>query len=156
MDFQITALPAEPFVDLFGLDATDLAARQTRRMTVTEYPGVPCRVSLDDAQIGETVILTNFEHQPGDSPYRASHAVYVREGVDQVDLDVNEVPPVIQSRLISLRFFDEEDMIASADVVPGTDVAAALAEGLDDPKIAYVHIHFAKPGCFAATAKRVS
>ncbi|MEL7215231.1 MAG: DUF1203 domain-containing protein [Pseudomonadota bacterium] len=152
MDFQLKALPAEPFAPLFALTEEELAARHIVAETVTETPGTPCRVSLADAEIGERVILCNYEHQQGASPYRASHAIYVREGAAQAHLGLNEVPEVIQQRLISLRFFDARHMMVEADVVDGTEVRAALSSGFARSGAAYAHLHYAKPGCFAAAA----
>lgn len=45
-------------------------------------------------------------------------------------------------------------MMRTADVVDGTDLAAALPRMFSDPEIAVVHIHNAKQGCFAASATR--
>ena len=152
MDFQLKALPADDFSPLFALADAELAARNIVAETVTETPGTPCRVSLADAKIGERVILCNYEHQPSASPYRARHAIYVRQGVAQAYPEVNEVPEVIQRRLISLRFFDTRHMIVEADVVDGPEVGPALAAGFALSFAAYAHLHYAKPGCFAAAA----
>lgn len=156
MHFQITPLQAETFAPLFTLSDAELAARHACRQQVTERPGTPCRVSLEDARIGETVILLNHMHQPGTTPFRASHAIFVRQGARTAELAVGEVPDVIRSRLISLRFFDREDMMIHADVVAGECVADAIATAFATPDIAYGHLHYAKPGCFAASVHRVA
>ncbi|NJM83582.1 MAG: DUF1203 domain-containing protein [Tabrizicola sp.] len=154
MTFQIKALQQDAFAHLFELDDDELAARKARRQIVTAKPGTPCRVSMEDAEVGETVILLNYEHQPGQSPFQSSHAVFVRENAQQVHLAVNEVPQVIRSRLISLRFFDQDHMMLDAEVVAGDRVATEIARAFENDEIAYAHIHYAKPGCFAATAHR--
>jgi hypothetical protein len=154
MNFQIKPLQANMFTHLFSLSDAELAARQACRQVVTSKPGTPCRVSMEDAEIGETVILLNYEHQPEDSPYRASHAIFVRENARQAEFAVNEVPAVIRSRIISLRYFNRDHMMIDADVVPGNAVATELAKAFDNAEIAYVHLHNAKPGCFAASAWR--
>src|SRR5437588_360549 len=86
MSFIVSALPAEPFRPLFGLSDEVLAERGVIRRTVDAKPGFPCRVSLEDAEPGETVLLLNYEHQSADTPFRASHAIYVREGGPEADL----------------------------------------------------------------------
>jgi hypothetical protein len=83
MSFQIHALPVETFKPLFGMSEQELARINAARIVVDEKPGYPCRVSLADAEVGETVILLNHEHQPAESPYRASHAIFVREHAGQ-------------------------------------------------------------------------
>ena len=75
MTFQIHALPADDFASLFELSEDELASRNAQRMTAKSQPGYPCRVSMKDADIGETVILVNHQHQPASSPYQSSHAV---------------------------------------------------------------------------------
>src|SRR5262249_4132665 len=70
MSFRITGLPAAPFADLFLLSDTELAARGAVRKIADSKPGYPCRISLTDAEPGQKVILTHFEHHSVDSPYR--------------------------------------------------------------------------------------
>ncbi len=156
MSFQIHALPAELFAPLFHLSDAELDARSMQRQTVKSSPGTPCRVSMADAKVGETVILLNYAHQPADSPYRASHAIFVREEAEHTQPEIGEVPEVISSRLISVRLFDHAHMMVDADVVEGAQVAQALETAFADAAIAYVHLHNAKPGCFAASVTRAS
>ncbi len=154
MTFQIHALSPQPFADLFALPDSQLATRRARRVIVREKPGTPCRVTLEDAEIGETVLLMNYTHLPVDNPYRASHAIFVREGADQAHPAADEVPQVLESRLISLRVFDGADVMIAADVAEGEDLHEALAHAFSDPNAAYIHLHYAKPGCFAASVTR--
>nr|WP_237072630.1 DUF1203 domain-containing protein [Pseudaestuariivita rosea] len=126
-----------------------------RRVTADAKPGYPCRVSLQDAEPGDELVLVNYEHQSGRSPYRASHAVFVRKGATQARPDPGAVPQVLQLRLLSLRGFDHKDMMIAADVIKGRDAAAQLKTMLSDPAVDYIHIHYAKPGCFAARVTRV-
>jgi len=154
MSFQISALDHRQFAGLFALSDSELAQRRAVRQTATEKPGFPCRVSLADAELGEELILVNHEHQPGDSPYRATHAVFVRKGVEQARPAPGEVPEVLARRMLSLRAFDGQDMMVAADLVDGKELAPALERLLADPAAAYVHIHYAKPGCYAARADR--
>ncbi|MEM8691844.1 MAG: DUF1203 domain-containing protein [Pseudomonadota bacterium] len=156
MDFQIKPLQGADFAHLFDLTDAELANEQACRQIVETNPGTPCRVSMKDADVGETVILFNYEHQPKDSPYKASHAVFVRQNAEQASFGINEVPAVISSRLISLRYFDHNHMMIDADVVAGEAVAQELKTAFDNDAIAYVHIHNAKPGCFAASAHRAN
>lgn len=156
MDFQIKPLKHEDFAFLFTLTDDQLAQHQACRQVVEANPGTPCRVSMQDAEVGETVVLFNYEHQPENSPYKATHAVFVRQDAEQASFGVNEVPEVISSRLISLRYFDEDHMMVDADVVSGEKVEQELQTAFDNEAIAYVHVHYAKPGCFAASAHRAN
>lgn len=154
MSFRILALPSDPFVPLFSLDDATLEARGIVRKVVDKKPGFPCRVSLADAEVGEIVLLLNYEHQPAHSPFRASHAIYVRQGVSQAYCRVGEVPQLLRSRTISLRGFDAEHMLAAADLIEGTLLEAAIEAMLANKDVSYIHLHYAKPGCYAARVER--
>ena len=154
MSFQIKALEPARFLPFFSMSVGELAAHRAVRLTAETSCELPCRISLATAEIGDEVILLNYEHQQGISPFRASHAIYVREGVEQARPAIGEVPELFMSRMLSLRAFDDRAMIVAAELSEGRELAPALAELLAAPRAAYVHIHFAKYGCYAARADR--
>jgi hypothetical protein len=153
MAFRITGLPAADFAHWFALDDAALAAHGAVARIADAQPGFPCRISLTDAAPGERVLLINYEHLPVDSPYRSRHAIYIRAGETTFDA-VDSVPPMLRSRLLSLRAFDADGMLVAADVVAGDALEAALEPLLGDARTAYVHAHFARPGCYAARIER--
>jgi hypothetical protein len=152
--FRISGLRRRQFQHLFALDDSALAVRGAKRYTADKKPGFPCRVSLRDAQIGERVILTPFTHQPSSSPYQASGPVFVREAAEEVALAPNTVPELLRTRLLSVRAYDASDLMTAADVVEGQQLDEALARAFHDARVRYVHVHFARPGCFACTVDR--
>lgn len=154
MSFQIKGLPAKTFAPLFKLSDTELAARAAVRVTADRLPGFPCRVSLCEAQAGELLLLLNYEHLSVASPYRSCHAIYVRENASEAQLEVDEVPEILRTRLLSLRAFDEEGMMIDADVMQGRDLVVAIDRMFDSHRVKYLHVHNAKPGCFAARVER--
>ena len=154
MTFRITGLPLAHFAPLFRLDTAQLAAQGILRMTVDENPGFPCRVSLQEAAVGESVLLLNHEHLSVAGPYRSSHAIFVRELATEARLEAGEVPLVLQRRLLSVRAFDAADMMVDADVVAGTALSALLQAQLRNPAVRYLHVHNAKRGCYAARVDR--
>jgi len=154
MDFRIVALPAASFAPLFGLADAALAARGVRRVIADRQPGFPCRVSLRDAAPDETLLLLNYEHLPVPGPYRSSHAIYVREHAVECVPGVNEIPAVLATRLLSVRAFDAAGMMVDAEVSAGVEVAPLIGRYLDDERIMLVHLHNARPGCYAAQAVR--
>ena len=153
MGFRITGLPAEQFAGLFSLSDQELAARGAVRRVADAKPGYPCRVSLTDAEPGQEVILTHFEHHPVDSPFRASHAIYVRKGEETYEA-VDQVPEQLRLRLLSVRAFDEKGMLVGADVVDGRELEGVIDRLLEDERADYLHVHYAKPGCYAARIER--
>ena len=154
MTFQIVALPAAPFAPLFALSDEALAARGGVRRVADRAPGFPCRVSLRDARPGEDVLLVNYEHQPARSPFRSTYAIYVRRDAVQARLEPGEVPEMFRSRLLSARAFDEAGMLLDADVVEGREVEGVIGRLLGVATAAYLHVHFARPGCYAARVDR--
>lgn len=154
MSFQIHALAAQQFQHLFPLSDEGLAEHNTRRILVQSKPGYPCRVSLQDAEIREQVILLNYEHQTGATPYRASHAIYVRCGVQQARPVAGAIPESLRHRLISVRAFDASHMMTNADVVEGTTLEQSIVAMFENDEVDYIHLHNAKPGCYAAYVTR--
>jgi hypothetical protein len=154
MSFQITGLPLNQFSALFALSDDELARQDAKRVTADERPGFPCRVSLQDAEVGEKLILLNYEHLPVATPYRSSHAIYVRESATEAQLGVDEVPQQMRTRLLSLRAFDSQGMMKAAEVAPGTAIENLIEQMFSNPAIAFLHVHNAKWGCFAARVDR--
>lgn len=152
MPFQVSGLPYAPFAGLFALDEAALAARNAR--LIIAEPGAPCRVSLADAAPGERLLLINHVHQPAATPYRASHAIYVREHAIEARPGPGEIPSALAMRLLSLRAFDGAGNIVAADVVDGADAASTIDALLDAPDTAYLHAHYARFGCYAARVDR--
>lgn len=156
MGFQLHALPYAPFAEYFDLDVDALAHRAARIETVDVHPGYPCVVSLVDADVGERIVVANHEHLAENSPYRQSHAVYVREGAVQAHPAPGEVPQMLAIRLLSVRAYDAAHLMTGADVVEGTGLAGRIETMFADEAVAYIHIHIARPGCFAARVSRAS
>ena len=155
MDFQVSALNADEFSYLVGLDSESLAEHSARRMQVNMKPGYPCRVTLEDAEIGESVLLPYYEHLTVDTPYRAAHAIFVREGATTCPPIVNQIPEQLRIRLLSIRAFDADGMMVDAEVVHGKECVPVIERLLEQQRVHYLHIHNAKPGCYAARVDRI-
>ncbi|TXH77741.1 MAG: DUF1203 domain-containing protein [Lysobacteraceae bacterium] len=155
MSFQIHALSAESFAPLFALPDDALRARGVRRIVADGRPVYPCRVSLQDATDGEALLLLPYEHHGVDTPYRASGPVYVREQAIEAKPDIDEVPTLLRTRLLSLRAYDARGMMVWAEVLPGAELESGIAALFDIERAAYLHLHYAKPGCYACRVERV-
>ena len=153
MSFRLLGLSPEPFRPLFAMSDAQLRALGARRL-VADDPRLPCRVSLAHAPVGDQVLLLNFEHQPGDTPYRSRHAIFVSRSADRAFDAVDVVPESIASRLIAVRAFDAAHMMIDADLVEGTHAAQAFERLLADPAASYLQVHNAKRGCYAARVER--
>ena len=154
MSFQIHALPAESFAPLFALSDDALRGRGIRRVVADGRPVYPCRVSLQDTGEGETLLLLPYEHHAVDTPYRASGPIYVREAATLAQPGVDDVPALLRTRLLSLRACDARGMMVWADVVEGAQVEAGIEALFAIERVAYLHLHYAKPGCYACRVER--
>ena len=134
MAFRITGLSPEPFLHLYGRPEDELAKHGVKRCVANNKPGFPDRIEMRDAEPGETLLLLNHVHQPANTPYRASHAIFVREGATQTYDRVDEVPELLRVRLLSLRAFDADGMMHEADVVDGGKVEPLIERLLSKPQ----------------------
>ena len=154
MHFRIRGLPAEQFAQFFSMSDEALAAQgAVRRIADAREPGYPCRVSLSDSNPGDDLILLNYEHHAVASPYRMRFAIYVRAGDKMFDA-VDTVPKQLRSRMLAVRAFDAEGMMINHALVDGKQIESAIGRLLADARAAYLHIHFASPGCNAAQVER--
>lgn len=155
MSFRITGLDPAPFVSLYGLDEASLKARGVIRMEATDDTGFPERVEVRAARRGESLLLLNYMHQPANTPYRSSHAIFVREGATMPYDACDDIPEVLRVRTISLRGFDRHHHIADALVVNGTALEEAIDRLFSVSAVSYLHAHYAGYGCYAARVDRV-
>ena len=151
MHFRIRGLPAEHFAPLFALSDEDLKERGALRR-IADGPR-PCRISLTDAKLGDELILINYEHHAVASPYRMRFAIYVRAGEQTFDA-VDIVPKQLRTRTLALRAFDADAMMIAWEMIEGAELEQAIARQFADPSAAYLHVHFAAPGCYAARIER--
>ena len=154
MSFRFHALGHDQFTRYFSMSEQELKQHRAVLRVADKKPGFPCRVSLEDANIGERALLLHFEHLAVESPFRASHAIYVREGVRTRTCAPGEVPEMFRSRQLSVRCFDEQAMLTDAYLIDGSQVESVIAKALDAPHIVHADVHFAKMGCFGARVTR--
>ena len=146
--FQFIALESDQFSSLFNQSDAELADSGARRTVVDAKPGFPCRVSLEDGEVGETVILLSFPHHDVDSPYRASGPIYVRYAANTAKPAVGEVPVMFRHRLLSVRGYDASANLIQAEVVHGSQLEDAIERLFANENVVYLHLHNARPGCY--------
>lgn len=153
MTFRIIGLDPAPFAHLHALSETELAPSGAQRVRVTEKPAAPCRISLDDAEIGETVLLLNYAHQPADTPYRQQGPIFIRETRQRFDAR-DTIPSALSRRTLSLRAFDAQHMMVDADLCEGESAATLIERFFANGAVDYIHAHYARRGCYAALIAR--
>jgi hypothetical protein len=154
MAFQITALEVGQFNHLFAESTESLAKKNIQRMMVDAKPGYPCRVSLQDAEVGDSILLLNFEHLPVDSPYRSAHAIFVRENIAQAADYENEIPDMLLHRMLSVRSFSDAGDLVDAEVCEGKDLQSLIERLFEASAADYLHVHNASRGCYMAKVVR--
>ena len=154
MSFAITGLAPAEFASLAGLTDDALAAHGVIRRIADKKPGYPCRITLEDAEPGESVLLLNYESHSAPTPYRSAYAIYVREAAKEARVYVDVIPPVFRGRPLAFRHFDESGMLVGASPIADGAVKAAIAWAFDDPSTSYIDAHNAAHGCFAARINR--
>jgi len=154
MTFRIRGLSPEPFAHLFDLSDETLAERGIVRMTADAPQSAPCRVTLEDAEPGESLLLLSYEHQPAAGPFHQSGPIFVREGAARAFDEVGRVPPAFAVRTLSARAYDSQGMMLDGELVAGAELEPLLEGWLARPEVDIVHLHYARRGCFAGVAQR--
>jgi hypothetical protein len=154
MAFRITGLDPEPFRHLFGLSNDELEKHGVQRYGFDKKPGFPDRIEMRDLDIGDTALLLNYVHQPADTPYRASHAIFVREWAEPTYLEADHIPEVMRVRPISLRGFNAKGEMIEADLADGQQLEPVIERFFANSDVDYIQAHYAKRGCYAARIDR--
>ena len=154
MSFRIAGLDATPFRRFYGLSDEELRGFGVKRLIADAKPGFPDRIELRDVEQGEALLLLNYLHQSADTPYKASHAIFVREWAETPYGAMDQTPEALRIRPISLRAFDALGDMIDADLTAGGDLKPAIERLFANPEAAYIHAHYAKRGCYAARIDR--
>lgn len=154
MSFRITGLEAAPFAHLFGLSDDALVRHNARRYIADTKPGFPCRITLEDAEPSETLLLVPHAHQTSATAYASKGPIFVRERAAKRAEWHDEVPEQLTARLISLRAYAADGMMLDADVVSGKELKPLIERFFANESVSYLHAHFARRGCYAALIER--
>ncbi len=155
MAYVVKGLSAGPYRHLYGLAEQDLHDLGVRRYRADVSPGFPDRIEMRDARPGETLLLINHVSLPHDTPYRASHAIFVREGAEEAYVGENEIPEVMAIRPLSLRAFDGDGFMRDAILADGLAVEPAIERLFENGQVAFIHAHNATRGCYAGLIERL-
>jgi hypothetical protein len=137
-EFIVHALPA---------GEADGAAPAARRL-LADGPS-PCRRCLTRAEVGDPLLLLPYDPFTVSSPYAGEGPVFVHaDGCEHRHCDPGEVPDQVANSMLSVRAYDEQAMMVDAEVLTGARLAER-ARALLKPGVAFLHVHFAGPGCFA-------
>jgi hypothetical protein len=156
LDYIVKGLDPALFTHLHGAGDEALTKIGARRVRADAQPGHLCRLSLEDACVGEDLILLPFAHHVADSPYSASGPIFIRETALERAQHDNDLPEQLRIRLLSIRAYDAQGDMVDADVVEGAAADPVVRRLLERADVAFLHVHFARRGCYAARIERAS
>lgn len=154
MSFIIRGLDPQRFQRLIGSADAVLKDHGVLRRIATSKPGFPCRISLEDAEPGDSLLLLNHESHSAPTPYRSAYAIYINEKAREAARFEDEIPPVMRARPIALRHFNRDGCLVGASLALKNDCREAIIAAFSDEAVSYIHAHNAAHGCFAAEVRR--
>jgi hypothetical protein len=152
MSFRLAGLAPEQFRHLFGKSDLELEEAGATRLKAGE--GWACRITLEDAAVGENILLLTYEHVPGPSPYRSAGPIFIREGDHRPAELVGRIPPEMLARRYSIRAYDERDWLIDSEIGRGSDLSTLIECFFENEAVRYLHLHHAGHGCFACRVDR--
>jgi hypothetical protein len=138
-------------------DLTALPPETSQRVVADVPNSYPCRRCLRDAAPGDELVLLSYDPFLGTSAYRQPGPIFVHvQDCAPTEQDLVSAPEQLRRRELSLRGFDRGHRQVATALVAGPGVEDAAQRLLDDPEVAYLHVHNAGPGCFAVRIERAS
>lgn len=151
------------------LDTSHPSTIQTTRDEA--FGSAPCRRCLTDVKLNESVLLVAYNHflpERRGTPYSGLGPIFVHaencryepvktnsQGGDGGGMWDEETPDQLRRRTLSVRAFDERDVMVWAGVVDGEELKGK-AEGVFGmgKGAEYLHVHYAGAGCFAVKIEK--
>jgi Protein of unknown function (DUF1203) len=154
MSYRITGLPIEDFAALLSKSQEELRKLGVTVCVADAPASYPCRITLEDAEPGEELLLLNHAHLTGDTPYASSGPIFIRRHAAATRTVKDEVPDQQRRRLLSVRAYDRADFMVDAEVIEGTELESQIERFFADANVAYLHVHNARRGCYACRVDR--
>ncbi|MCG7584919.1 DUF1203 domain-containing protein [Photobacterium sp. OFAV2-7] len=153
-NFIVKPIEKKVFAELFNKSEEQLSEVNAIWLTADSKPGYPCRVSLKEAEVGERVLLIPYKYHDVQSPYQASGPIFIRENAEEAELEVNEIPEILEKRLLSVRAYNIKNLMIHAQTVQGAELEHVIHNQFLNSAVTYLQIHNANPGCFNCTVHR--
>lgn len=154
MSYLIKGLNGSDFEHLYGLSDRKLKEHGAIRIKVDKSQAYPDRISLRYIPVGEYAILLNHTYLDSPTPYRGSHAIFIWEGKSEAAILIDCIPEVMNSRIMSLRAFDNNDMMIDAEIASDEEIEEKILTYFENTQIKYILAHNAKQGCFSCRITR--
>jgi hypothetical protein len=136
-------------------EANRLREEATVVQVADTSPGYPCRQCLQDADIGEELVLVSYDPFASDSPYRSASPIYLHKS-QCGEPRLNQISEQQLRRQLSIRAFDSAEMMSDAQVIDGKDLESVAVRLFESTDVAFLHVHNAGPGCWALRIERAN
>ncbi|MFN6955489.1 MAG: DUF1203 domain-containing protein [Acetobacteraceae bacterium] len=120
-------------------------------------PGFPCRACLRLGLPGEAMLLASWDLPLPRGPYWTPSPVFLHARDCAYAPVEDALPETVRANpLVSLRHYDAAGMCLYdlGVVLPGEEAEAALRGRIADPRVAFVNIHTARPGCWLTRVEK--
>ena len=152
-DFIIEPI-SSPVHDSLKQGASEMHGNPVQKVIADSKPGYPCRLSLEDAEVGEELYL--FSHAPfaAANAYRETGPVFIRKNAIPASLAVNELPDIALARSIVVRAYSAAGTMISATQAETREIANTIRLAFRDETVEFVHLRAVVTGCFLCEARR--
>jgi hypothetical protein len=138
-----------------GATASVLRAKGGPIYVADNHPGYPCRQCLEDAQVGEELVLVSHDPFGKDSVYRSASPIFLHRSPCSPTVQAEgKLPIQLTRRQLSVRSFDEDEMMISAEAINGTTLLDTINSFFADERSHRLHVHNASRGCWAVAIDR--
>jgi hypothetical protein len=99
------------------------------------------------------MLLLSYDPFLGESPYSGPGPIFVHQE-HCTPYQGTQVPEQQRRRLLSVRAYDGRHMMVGSEVLQGAELEEIARRMLEGTGVEYLHVHNAKPGCFAVRVER--
>ncbi len=147
--------------------ATETAARwratgqddrgQALHRRVVDGPGFPCRHCLQLGAEGEVMLLGSYNLPHPQGVYWTPSPIFLHESACPRFVAENVLPPsVLVNAIVSVRSYDAAEMCLYdlGGIAAGAEAGPLLNRALADPRVRFINIHTARPGCLLVAVEK--
>jgi len=152
---RFVALPTE-IARAYQAGAPDANGQKPERH-ISDGDGVPCRHCQLDVAAGEAYLILAYRPFDAAQPYAEVGPIFLHAEPCERYPVTGETPAMfLQRERYLLKGYHPNDRIfyGTGRIVPSADVAAAAAEILARPGVAYVHVRSALNNCYQCRIER--
>ena len=152
---RFVSLPTE-IARAYQVGAPDANGQKPERH-ISDGDGVPCRHCQRDVAAGEAYLILAYRPFDAAQPYAEVGPIFLHaEPCERYPVTGEPPAMFLQRESYLLKGYHPNDRIyyGTGRIVPSAEVAAAAAEILARPDVAYVHVRSALNNCYQCRIER--